>query len=117
MSGQPAAASSRRAALSDGRPCERGVRPDRAGEAAPAPRERPDHRLLDGAIGQALGRRPGAGEVAVVIGRRTAIGDRVEAGHFLRADGGLDQRVAWRVDGEWRPGKGSEQRREHRRAA
>ena len=117
MSGQPAAASSRRAALSEVARASVASRPvaGRAGTTARGVRAR--HRLLDGALGQALGRRPGAGQVAVVIGRRTAIGDRIEAGLFLRADGGLDQRVAWRVDGEWRPGKGSEQRREHRRAA
>ena len=58
-----------------------------------------------------------AGQVAVVVGWRTAVGDRLETGLFLRSDGGRDQLVAWRVDGEWRPGQGSEQRREHRRAA
>ena len=96
-------------ALSERRPFERARRPIMRRAVTKARGVRAEDRLLHGALGQTLGRRPGAGQVAVVIGRWTAIGDRIEAGLFLRADGGLDQRVAWRVDGEWRPGKGSEQ--------
>ena len=112
ISGQPAAARSRRSALrAVARSSVARLRAPAAVPSSPAVYG-PGHGLLDGVVGQALGGGPGTGEIRV--GGRAAVGDRVQAGRLLGADGGLDERVPWHIDGEWRPRQGSEQRGEHR---
>lgn len=58
-----------------------------------------------------LGGLPGSRKV--VLAAETAVGDRIEPGRLLGPHGGLDQCIERRVVGEWRPGKRTEQRREH----
>ncbi len=105
--GQPAAASSRTTALS--------VRA-RASTSAPSPRPLvygPVTSLLDGPVGQRGGRPPGVHRPVLTV--QAAVGDRVEPGRLLGADGRLDERITRRALGQRRARESSEERCEHGR--
>ena len=75
---------------------------------------RPDDDRLDRPVGSVGGRAPG-GDRIVRDERPATVGHRLETGVDLRGDHRVEDRLARRVDGQRRPGQGSEQRPEHGR--